>query len=188
MPEEVDVIALTKCWVETVVVGLNFCPFAKREVVSHSIRYVHKATGSVVKVVDWLLDECQYLDEHPQTATTLMVLSAGFEDFDDFLLMVDEANLAISRQGYEGTYQLAHFHPDYCFDDASPKEAGNYTNRAPLPTLHLLREESIERATANHPDPDSIPRRNVEKANQMGIGALAALLKECQKAVTKSVK
>jgi hypothetical protein len=83
--------------------------------------------------------------------------------------------------GMEGVYQIASFHPDYQFEGTDPDDAENYTNRSPYPLLHLLREESLERAIAEFADVDQIPTRNIELMNSLGQGKLKVLLQACFK-------
>ena len=112
--------------------------------------------------------EVQWLDEHSETATTLLVFPTLFKNFDHYLDFVELAESMLVDQGYEGVYQLATFHPDYCFDGAEPDDAANYTNRSPYAMVHLLREESVEQAIAFYGDTDAIPERNIAKLTAMG--------------------
>ena len=52
----------------------------------------------------------------------------------------------------------------------------NYTNRAPWPTLHLLREDSVERAVAAFPDPGVIVERNIATLDELGVDGWNKLL------------
>lgn len=174
-----ECLAATQRWVETFVVGHAVCPFAAREVAAERVRY------QVVSAVDWpallsrLIDECRRLDNEPDIATTLLILEEGGEDFEDYLDLLGLAEALMADQGYEGIYQLASFHPEYCFADAAVDAAENYTNRSPWPLLHLLREESISAVLANYPDPAAIPERNIALMAELGqrqlVTQLAAL-------------
>ncbi|MEP1552769.1 DUF1415 domain-containing protein, partial [Paraglaciecola sp.] len=93
----------------------------------------------------------------------------GFSDFDKYLDLVDGANEFIERGGYGGLYQIATFHPDYCFDGEKSNDAANYTNRSPYPILHLLREASLEQVLKNYPNPENIPDNNITKARELGV-------------------
>ncbi|PKG40982.1 DUF1415 domain-containing protein [Psychromonas sp. Urea-02u-13] len=174
-----DMIKHTENWVSDVIVKYNICPFARREVERGSIRYALIEESKKKKVLQSLLDECRYLDEHSETETTLFIMPRGFEGFYAFLDLVDMANDLLDLEGYEGVYQLANFHPDYCFADEPQSEPSNYTNRSPYPTLHIIREKSMEMAINNHPDVDAIPERNVEFANKKGNNFFATLLASC---------
>ncbi|MGJ7458912.1 DUF1415 domain-containing protein [Halomonas sp. MA07-2] len=175
-PHQDQALAATRAWVETFVVARNVCPFAGREVAGDTIRYV------VVKAGDWeralllLVAECERLDETPAIETTLLVLTPGLDDFDDYLDFLAIAEALLADQGFEGTYQLASFHPDYCFEGAEQEDAANFTNRSPFPMLHLLRETGLEQALEHYPNPEAIPERNVATMRELGHQALAAAL------------
>ncbi len=96
------------------------------------------------------------------------------------------ANALIEKQGYEGIYQLASFHPDYCFEGVEQDDASNYTNRSPYPMLHLIREASLEKVLAHYPDPEKIPVRNIAYTQEMGQASLQHLLDSCYQETTKT--
>jgi hypothetical protein len=169
----------TQNWVNNVIVKYNICPFARREVERGSIRYTLIEQSKKKLVLQSLLDECRLLDANNEIETTLFILPTGFEGFYDFLDLVDLANDLLEMEGYEGVYQLANFHPDYCFADEPQTAPSNYTNRSPYPTLHIIREVSMELAINNHPDVDAIPERNIEFANKKGNDFFANLLATC---------
>jgi hypothetical protein len=178
----------TRKWVEEVIVGLNFCPFAKREVVRNSIRYtLLNVSGQApqdkrdvfFKALDALLDEFRYLDQNEKCETTLVIFPELLTDFEDFLDFLMFAEKLLLDEGYEGVYQLAHFHPDYCFEGSEESDPANYTNRSPYPTLHIIREASMEKVLANISNPEEIPERNIRLARDLGKEKLTALLKAC---------
>jgi uncharacterized protein len=162
-------IEQTQQWLEEVVIGLNFCPFAKRELRKNSVRFILNENGDMHETLQHLIAECEFLDAHPDTETTLLILPSGFEDFLAYLDLLALAEDLLAERGYEGVYQVASFHPDYCFADAEAADAGNFTNRSPFPMLHLLREASLDIAIDNHPDIDSIPEINMRKARALGV-------------------
>ena len=174
-----DIIKHTQNWVSDVIVKYNICPFARREVERGSIRYVVVENSKKKIVLQRLLEECRFLDDNASTETSLFIMPAGFEGFYDFLDLLEMANDLLEMEGYEGVYQLANFHPDYCFADEPQSEPSNYTNRSPYPTLHIIRELSMELAINNHPDVDAIPERNIEFANKKGNDFFANLLASC---------
>ncbi|RBW47246.1 DUF1415 domain-containing protein [Psychromonas sp. B3M02] len=174
-----DAITSTQAWVNKVIVKYNICPFARREVEAGSIRYIEETNSEVEAVLERLTEEWQHLDQHPETETTLLILSEACTDFDAFLDCVYLANHYLQMNRYEGVYQLAHFHPDYCFEGDPEEAASNYSNRSPYPTLHIIRESSMERAIAAHPDVDAIPERNIEFLNKKGSPFFADLLASC---------
>lgn len=170
-----------KRWLERVVIGENFCPFAKPVFAADSIRYSVSESQTLENGLFDLAMECQRLDQQPQIETTLLIFTKGFNDFDEFLELIDFANELLVSEGYEGVYQLAHFHPDYCFDGCTSDDAENYTNRSPLPVLHLLRESSVEAALQQVKTPESIPERNIRHAEKKGREYWQRLLLSCVK-------
>lgn len=185
IPYPATIIAQTRCWLESVIIELNFCPFAKREFVKNSIRYTVSEQTDLAMALEVVTDECQQLDQHPQTETTLLMFSRGFSEFDDFLELIEMADQLIDQLGYRATYQLAHFHPDYCFAGSTNEDAANYTNRSPWPTLHLLREASLQKAIDAYPDTSQIPENNIRRARELGKPALQARLQQCMAAQGK---
>ncbi len=174
--DNTQVIAETRSWVDSVIVALNFCPFAKRELDRDSVHFGALREDTLADYLHRLIDECGRLDQDPAIETSLLILPQDFADFDAFLDLLALANELLAEQGYEGIYQLASFHPDYRFDDTPADDAANYTNRSPHPLLHLIREASIERALAQYPQPEKIPERNVALAREKGTAAMQALL------------
>lgn len=191
MEQMADVVAHTQAWVSSVVVGENFCPFARREVVNNRVRYVvapsaeaastNKQSEHLEAILMLLQAELQYLDAHESTETTLIICPEGFDDFNNYLDFFELAEDQLARQGFEGIYQVASFHPQYCFDGASAEDAANYTNRSPYPMLHLIREESIEKVLENIENPEDIPNRNIQHARQLGIETMREKLAACFK-------
>ncbi|MCL1052744.1 DUF1415 domain-containing protein [Shewanella algae] len=173
------IAAQTQAWVKEVIMKYNICPFARREVERDSIRYTVCEESRMDTALQALLDECQYLDEHPQAETSLFILPRGFEGFHLYLDLLAFAEQLLFEVGYEGVYQLASFHPDYCFEGEAQDDAANYTNRAPYPTLHIIREASMEQALAEYDDPESIPERNIAFARRKGSEFFAKLLQNC---------
>ncbi len=176
-----EIILAVRQWVETFVVGMNLCPFAKRELVKNRVRFVTTAATTAEQLLQVLQTELELLNADPSVETTLLIhpdVLQDFYDFNDFLSLAD--SLLVDME-LEGIYQVASFHPDYQFGGTRPSDAENYTNRAPYPVLHLLREESLERVIADYPDVDDIPERNIELMNSLGQDKLQALLRSCLK-------
>ena len=174
----------TKNWIEKVVIGLNFCPFAKREVLRNSIRYVVSDKTDLKQVLLELIEELKHLDEQPSTETTLLIYPTLFANFEDYLDLVAMGQDFLRQLNYEGVYQLATFHPEYLFADAAEDDPANYTNRSPYPMLHILREASVEKAIANHPDAEGIPQRNITHARREGLTRMKRQRDDCMKADT----
>ena len=177
LPSPEQVIADMRRWLERAVIGLNLCPFAKAVHVRQQVHFaVCESTGfaDVLQVLDDELDAL--LAQAPSVRdTTLLVLPEGFDEFLLFQQLVAEGERRIARRGLEGTVQLANFHPAFRFAEAEDDDAGNYSNRSPYPTLHLLREESIDRAVAAMPDAEAIFGANIERLRRLGPAGWAAL-------------
>lgn len=175
------IIHATQTWLSSFIIAHNICPFARRERERNSIRYQVTDTENLEKVLALLIQECEYLDTHAETETTLLILPTGFNNFDDYLDLAAIAEQLLIEQHYEGIYQLASFHPAYRFetDLTAGEDPANYTNRSPYPMLHIIRESSIDRAVANYPDPENIPARNIKLTRELGLDKLSALLASC---------
>ncbi len=179
---ESSIISATQDWLTTFVIAYNICPFAQREQQRGSIRYRIENSADMRDALQTLIDECEYLDAHPETETTLLIMPSGLDDFDDYLDLLTIAEQLLIDQGYEGVYQLASFHPDYCFADSADSnkpDPANYTNRSPYPMLHIIREASLERVLAHYPNPENIPERNIQLTRELGLEKLQALLAAC---------
>ena len=176
-----EVIGPVRRWVETLVVGLNLCPFAKREWVKNRVRCtVTEATTEEQLLVD-LQAELELLNRDDAVETTLLIHPRVLKEFYDYNQFLDYADSLLVQMRLDGVYQIASFHPDYQFGGTEPDDVENYTNRSPYPLLHLIREESLERAISNYPDPDQIPERNIELLNSLGRDKMRALLQACFK-------
>lgn len=172
------VIAQTKYWVQHVVIGLNFCPFARAVFEQAKIHYQVSDAQSLECCLEDLIAEAERLDRHTEIETTLLIYEHSAQDFDDFLDIVEIANELMDEQGYSGVYQLASFHPEYHFADSDENDPANYTNRSPYPMLHLIRENRMEQALANYEKPENIPAANVKLAREMGLEKMQSLLEE----------
>jgi hypothetical protein len=174
-------IAESENWVKQVIMKYNICPFARREVERSSIRYHACEQTKVKAVLQAFIGECKLLENTPEIETTLFILPRGFEGFYSYLDLVDSANDILVQHDFEGVFQIASFHPDYCFDGEPQDSAANYTNRAPYPTLHIIREASMELALASYDDPESIPQRNIAFAERKGTDFFIKLLEQCKR-------
>lgn len=173
------VIEAVKTWVETVVVGLNLCPFAKQALLANGVRFVVTEATTEEGLLAALQVELELLDQCSSIETILLIHPAVLRDFYDYNQFLDYADGLLIEMEREGVYQIASFHPDYQFGGTEPDDAENYTNRSPYPILHLIREASLEQAVANYPDSDKIPERNIALANSLGRDKLQALLRAC---------
>ncbi|MBL7002590.1 MAG: DUF1415 domain-containing protein [Gammaproteobacteria bacterium] len=173
------IIKATQNWVNNVVIALNLCPFAKAEVIKGRVRYfVSEAHNEEQLLID-LSNELEYLEQHNEIETTLLMhpqVLIQFSDYNNFLSLADAL---LENLEYEGIYQIASFHPDYQFENTNINDAENYSNKSPYPMLHLIREVSLERATANYPDPENIPQRNIAVLKQLGSNECEKQLQAC---------
>jgi hypothetical protein len=170
-------IAQTRAWVRRAVVGLNLCPFARAVDVKDQVRYVHSDATDAETLLATLCVELQRLaDTAPEQVDTTMIVHprvfADFEDFNDFLELADAA---VEDLNLDGILQVASFHPQFQFADTDPDDITNATNRAPWPTLHLLREESVDRAVAAFPEAEAIFERNMETLDKLGVAGWTKL-------------
>ncbi|MDN3610150.1 DUF1415 domain-containing protein [Vibrio ostreicida] len=164
-------------WLDNVVIGLNLCPFAakprRKKQVKIYVSDAQKEEGLLEDLLTQLLElESKSAEE---LETTLVVVPNMLSDFYDYNLFIDWIEALIKRQGWEGVYQLATFHPQYCFGGAEPEDAENLTNRSPYPIFHLIREESMEKVLKHHPDPESIPDTNIKTVENLTQTDLAKL-------------
>ncbi len=166
-----DPIAATRLWLERIVIGLNLCPFAKAVYVKDQVRFVLSDATTPEALVEQLAEELVLLRDTPaeQIDTTLIVHPQVLTDFLDYNDFLDNADAAIEALDLQGILQVASFHPDYQFEGVAADDASNYTNRAPFPTLHLLREDSVARAVDVYPDPDVIVERNIQTLDRIGV-------------------
>ena len=169
-PAAGDVIAATRLWIERAVIGLNLCPFAKAVEVKNQIRFVVSLARTRDDLLFDLADELRLLAAaDPEVCdTTLLMHPQVLTDFPDYNDFLDIADAAVDALGLDGVVQVASFHPDYQFAGTRPDDIDNYTNRAPYPTLHLLREDSVERAVAAFPDAEKIYENNIRTLRQLG--------------------
>ncbi len=168
-PDAPEIVA-TRRWLEQVVIGLNLCPFARAPHQKGRVRFVVSGAQTEDELVADLADELGRLAacDIDETETTLLIHPQVLGDFLDFNDFLDIADATVQALGLEGELQVASFHPDYQFGDAAPDAVENCTNRSPYPTLHLLREASIERAVDAVEDTDAIYQRNIETLRRIG--------------------
>jgi uncharacterized protein len=165
--------------VETLVVGLNLCPFAKRELVKDRVCFRVTEAMTEEQLLSALQAELELLDEDLTIETTLLIHPMVFLDFFDYNQFLNSADSLLVRMRMEGVYQIASFHPDYQFSGTEPDDVENYTNRSPYPLLHLIREESLECAIADYPDHERISERNIGLLKSMGQHKMQTLLQSC---------
>jgi len=170
-----QIIDRTKKWIIDVVIGCNFCPFAANVVKQQAIFYKVEENTEVNVCVDSFVQEMKRLDNDAGIETSFLIFPNAFQKFDDYLNLLSLAEDRLKRNGYEGVYQVASFHPLYLFANAEEDDPANYTNRSIYPMLHLLREASIDKALENYKDPESIPLRNINFAKEKGLAYMKML-------------
>jgi hypothetical protein len=181
MIEEETVIAQTKKWITDVVISCNFCPFAAKEVKRNVLHYQVENGRKIEEGISAFLRECIRLDNNKNIETTLLLFPQSFQKFDDYLLLVMQAENLLKKKKYQGIYQVASFHPLYCFSGTSLDDAANFTNRSPYPMLHILREDSVEQALEKYVHPEKIPENNISFAREKGYGYMKKLREACLK-------
>lgn len=168
--EDIQVVAQTKIWLEKAVIGLNLCPFAKGVHIKDQIRYFVSHARTPEELLEDLIAELELLAEaNPEKIdTTLLIHPFVMQDFLDYNDFLDVADATLEDRDLDGILQIASFHPEYQFDDTNTDDIENFTNRAPFPTLHLLREESIDRAVEAFPEAEDIYEKNMDTLRALG--------------------
>lgn len=166
-------------WVETVVVGLNLCPFAQRELVNDRVRFAVTEATSEDQLSTALSNELALLQRSPSIETTLLIHPLVLDDFGAYNQFLNRVDRLLWQLNLEGVYQVASFHPQYQFAGTAPDDAENHTNRSPYPVLHLIREDSIARALQVFSGAEEIPTRNIRLMNDLGKEKLQALMQAC---------
>ncbi len=164
-------------WLNDVVIGLNLCPFAAKPQRNQQIKiFVSQASREEALLQD-ILDQLLELDtkEAQELETTLVVVPNMLDDFMDYNFFIDWVEALIRQQDWEGIFQVATFHPDYCFAGTCPEDDENLTNRSPYPIFHLIREQSMERVLKHYPNPEAIPEINIQRVSQLSPAERKAL-------------
>ena len=174
---EQDVLEKTRRWLEKAVIGLNLCPFAKAVYVKNQVRLVVSKARHADDLLEELDRELDLLVATPaeELDTTLLIHPTLFADFLDFNDFLEVADGVVAEHALEGVIQLASFHPQFQFEGTEPDDIGNYTNRAPFAILHLLREESVERAVHAFPEAEAIFEENMRTLEKLGHTGWKAL-------------
>ena len=181
-PDTEVVARHTRAWVARAVVGLNLCPFAKAPLVKGQVRFVVSTARDVPALLLQLADELRHLAQADpaETETTLLIHPQVLADFADFNQALDAVDSLVDALGLEGVLQVASFHPEYQFAGSDADDMSNATNRSPYPTLHLLREASIDRAVEVFPEPESIVDANLRTLDALGTEGWAAVQAACR--------
>ncbi|MGL6027495.1 MAG: DUF1415 domain-containing protein [Vibrio sp.] len=163
------IIQQVEHWLNQVVIGLNLCPFAAKPQRNQQIKiYVSTAKDEETLLQD-IYDQLLELDttEPQQLETTLVVVPNFLDDFVDYNFYIDWVEALIHQQDWDGVFQVATFHPDYCFAGSDPEDAENLTNRSPYPIFHLIREQSMEKVLQHYPNPEAIPEINIARVSSL---------------------
>jgi hypothetical protein len=165
-----EIINATRNWLEKAVIGLNLCPFAKAVHVQNRVRYFVSAAQSTAELLDDLVSELRILKAPNvvECETTLLIHPYVLTEFIEYSQFLRTAEAKVAKLGFAGEFQIASFHPHYQFGDCGPEDIENFTNRSPYPTLHLLRESSIERAVAAFPNAADIYGKNITTLRRLG--------------------
>ncbi|MFC5519608.1 DUF1415 domain-containing protein [Polaromonas jejuensis] len=172
-----EVLTQTRLWLEKAVIGLNLCPFAKAVYVKNQVRLVVSHARHADDLLEELDRELDLLVATPaeEVDTTLLIHPTLFDDFLDFNDFLEIADGVVEEHGLEGVVQLASFHPQFQFDGTEPDDISNYSNRAPFAILHLLREDSVERAVQAFPEAEAIFEENIKTLEKIGHEGWKAL-------------
>jgi uncharacterized protein len=163
-----------RLWLDDFVVGLNLCPFARPLLNASNLRIAVCETSDAAHMRRAFLQELDLLQTSAEQdiATTLLAFPHALQDFSDYLFLLDDAQELLLQAGLEGVVQLASFHPQYRFAGEAPDAASHYSNRAPYPLIHLLREDMVSRVLEDSADPHQIPNRNIERLDTIGAEEL----------------
>jgi uncharacterized protein len=177
LPDEQKVIAEVKCWIEKAVIGLDLCPFAKPVYEQGRIHYIVSPSEQVDGLMFDMHAQLLRLRQHPENETTLLIIPCQLADFSDFNQMLDQAEALLKAYDWVGEFQLASFHPQYQFANTQIDDRENWSNRAPYPILHVLRESSLEQAIEHYPEVAEIPARNIRKLRSLDDISFDAIFK-----------
>ena len=165
---------LMAAWVESMVVGLNLCPFAAPELRNKTIRYAVSNAETDEAACAEFLQELEHIQrsEEEVLSTTLLSFTHCAVNFEDYLDLLDRCQHLLEKAGLDGVFQLASFHPQYCFQGVAEDHISNWTNRAPFPTIHIIREGQMSRVLAHYKHPEEIPERNIQLMEKLGYAGL----------------
>jgi hypothetical protein len=174
-----NIVASVQHWLEAIVIGLNLCPFAKRELVKNRVRFFVSESETEEQLLEDLQSELEFLVQNDAMETTLLIHPEVLQDFYEYNEFLAYADELLEQMELDGIYQIASFHPQYQFDGTEVDDIDNFTNRSPYPLLHILREDSLERAIANHPESSQIGENNIELLKRLGREKTEALFQTC---------
>jgi len=176
-----SIIQQTKNWISQIVIDLQLCPFASAPFNTNNIDYTVIPRSDITKHLHQIANSYIALEKDTDIETQLLIFPDAYQDFEDYLDVLYLANQILDDLKYTGIFQLASFHPSYRFADSSETDAANYSNRSPYPMLHVLREKSLEKAIANHPNVEQIPRENTNRLNEIGYSKMQEKFEQIMK-------
>ncbi len=167
---EADVIAYTRQWVETIVVGLNLCPFASPVVRKNTLRYAVSESEDVDALANDFVNELSLIQEadEKEIATTLLIMPRAVTDLYDYLDLLAYFEKLLAKAELSGVFQLASFHPAYLFAGVDADDLSHWTNRSPFPMIHIIREGQMSRVLMHYENPEEIPERNIKLLRELG--------------------
>jgi len=180
-PDADTIIQQTKNWVNDFIIEYDICPFAEHVVEKQRIDYYVIDELNLENCLLQTIEQLINLDNSEDIETALLIFPEAVENFDDYLEFLAIANQLLEDQGFANDYQLASFHPDYCFEGEDKNDAANFTNRAPWPMLHLIRQSSIEQGLKFYKHPEQIPVRNIKLTRELGYEFLSELRQRCMR-------
>lgn len=168
--------AQTQSWLNCFIIKYNICPFARKAHLEKKIHYAVIDSNKTYECLNAVFTECQRLDSLSEIETTLIIYPNHLTEFEQYLDFIEMAEALLLEYNYEGIYQIASFHPQYCFQGEKPEDPANYTNRSPYPMLHLIRESSLEQALQSYSHPEKIPEINSQLLRTMGLKKIESML------------
>ena len=159
-----------RAWLQTFIVELNLCPFARPVAASEALRISVCESEDLNQLTQAFLTELDLIQQSSELdiATTLLVMPNALASFDEYLMFLDNAEALIEELSLDGTIQLASFHPEYLFDGEDEQSASHFSNRSPYPVIHFLREDMLSNALDEFPNPEQIPQRNISTLEKIG--------------------
>jgi len=169
MGPDAKIVADVARWLNEVVIGLNLCPFSGKPTRENRVRFCVSHAADDEALLQDLQQEMELLDQKPasEIETTLVIVTDHLQGFFDYNQFLNWTGQLLKRNRWVGVYQLATFHPNYCFAQAEPEDAENLTNRAPYPILHIIREASLEKALGYYADVEEIPEINKQRVESL---------------------
>ncbi|PCJ48666.1 MAG: hypothetical protein COA74_08125 [Gammaproteobacteria bacterium] len=174
-----QIIIQTENWINRFIISHNICPFAEQVVVTNRIEISVIDNKKIEDCLIQLIEKLVKLAANDSIETALLIFPEAVKDFDDYLEFLAIANQLIEDQGFTQEFQLASFHPDYCFEGEEKNDPANFTNRSPWPMLHLIRQSSIDKGLKFYEHPEQIPDNNIKLTRELGYEFLKELRQQC---------